>query len=78
MRYYRFQADGFRSSYDFCKDDDEALRVGFETAVELTRSLGHLVFVTVYDSAGALLARVPHLPGHAMPAPAIAPEPSDI
>jgi len=62
MRYYRFEADGFRSSYDFCADDDVARRAGFEAAVELTRHLGHLVFVNVYDSAGRMVARLPRVP----------------
>jgi len=78
MRYYRFQADGFRSSYDFCNDDEDARRAAFETAVEMTRTLGHVVFVTVYDADGVIVARVPHVPGQTLSAPAIAPEQPDI
>ena len=61
MRYYRFQCDGFRGSYAFCQDDEAARKAGFDTAIELARSLGHLVFVTVYDSTGNVVGRLPHM-----------------
>lgn len=63
MRYYRFHCDGFRGSYEFCKDDEAACKAGFNTAIELARHLGHLVFVTVYDSAGNVVGRMPQVPG---------------
>jgi len=62
MRYYRFEPDGFPASHEFCRDDEDARKIGFETVIELTRHVGQLVFVSIYDSAGVLVARLPHIP----------------
>lgn len=61
MSYYRFCPDGFRATYDFCADDSKASEAAFEVALELSRAVGRLIMVSVYDSGGRLIARMPQV-----------------
>ena len=62
MRYYRFDVEGFCHSHDFLVDDEAACRAAFDTAIEMSRAVGRLVFVSVYDSSYKLIGRLPVVP----------------
>jgi hypothetical protein len=63
MCFYKFHVDGFgMTAAEFHPDARAAERAAFETALEVSRSLGELVFVTVTDSEGSLICRAPQVP----------------
>ena len=62
MTYYTFHVDGFgETAREFHPDDEQAERGAFETALEVSRCFGRLVFVTVLDAEGHLVCRAPRL-----------------
>lgn len=63
MSFYTFHTDGFsKPSVEFIADVKDVERAAFETALEVSQCLGHLVFVTVRDSIGTLVCVAPRLP----------------
>jgi len=62
MCYYTFHIEGIgRASQEFHADDQKAEDAAFETALEVSRDLGHLVFVTVRDGDGEIVCVAPRL-----------------
>jgi hypothetical protein len=63
MSFYTFHIVGFgRTSSEFHPDEESAERAAFETALEVSRSFGRLIFVTVRDVDGELVCTAPRLP----------------
>lgn len=63
MCFYTFHVDGFgQTSAEFHPNEDSVERAAFETALEVSRIFGQLIFVTVRDAAGELVCIAPRLP----------------
>ena len=63
MIYFRFVIDGQHRSFpEFYPDEQAAERAAFEASLELSRTYGRLVFVSVEDENGNQLCRVPRIP----------------
>ena len=59
---YRFHASGYSGKADeFCIDDAAAEHVAFRICMELSANTDRLVLITVTNSAGAEVVRVPRL-----------------
>lgn len=68
MCFYTFRVEGFGvTAAEFHPDDRAAERAAFETALELSRTAGRLVFVTVTDGTGTVVFRAPSVPGETHP-----------
>ena len=62
MYYYHFQAKGYRQGAgEFCSDAAAAERIAFEIFLEMSACAKRVVIVTVRNSEGATVFRVPRL-----------------
>lgn len=62
MYLYHFQASGYRQvAEEFCVDDAAAERVAFEMFIEMSAWAKRFVIVTVSNSDGAEILRIPRL-----------------
>jgi hypothetical protein len=62
MYYYHFKAEGYRQGAgEFCSDAAAAERIAFEIFLEMSACAKRVVIVTVTNSEGAEISRVPRL-----------------
>lgn len=62
MYYYHFQAKGYRQGAgEFCADKGAAERIAFEIFLEMSACAKRVIIVTVRNSEGAEILRVPRL-----------------
>jgi len=62
MYLYHFQASGYRQGADeFCVDEAAAERIAFEIFIEMSACAKRVVIVTVSNSDGAEVLKIPRL-----------------